>query len=366
LGTAAIRRLFRSVVTPLATPDLPGGFYRGLRLMGIDGTLLSVPDTPANEQAFGRPKGGTSPESQGGFPLVGKVSLVEVGPHVECAFAVRPQAVGEPTMAQRLVKHLTSGMLVLLDAGFFGFPLLRAIADSGAQFLVNTSSTPRLDPCQILSDGSYLTTLHPTAEDRLHHRRGRVVRVLRYTLDDPRRIGHGEVHRLVTTLLNEREHPARTLIALYHERWEHELTYDEQKTHQDPRRATKTTHLRSETPGGVVQELYALSLAHYAVRRAMCDAARQQGIDPDRLSFSGALRILRMRLPECGSSHPRDVANWYQRLLEELAEEQLEPRRNRINPRVLKRARNKFPTKKRIHYRPPPLDRTFAETIVIG
>jgi hypothetical protein len=49
----------------------------------------------------------------------------------------------------------------------------------------------------------------------------------------------------------------------YHERWEEELTYDEQKTPQDPRRATKPAHLRSQTPAGVIQELYALSLAHF-------------------------------------------------------------------------------------------------------
>src|SRR5258707_6379112 len=95
----------------------------------------------------------------------------------------------------------------------------------------------------------------------------RSVRVLKYTLDDPRRAGHGETHRLVTTLLDEQRYPALELIVLYHERWEIELTYDEQKTHQDPRRAEKPTHLRSETPARVIQELHALSLAHYAVRK---------------------------------------------------------------------------------------------------
>jgi hypothetical protein len=147
--------------------------------------------------------------------------------------------------------------------------LLRSIVSTGAQFLVNVPSTPRLDPFRVLSDGSYLARVYATTQDRIHHRGGFVVRVVRYTLDDPQRTGHGEKRRLVTTLLDERQHPARALIALYHERWEHELVYDEQKTHQDPRRATKTTHLRSETPAGVVQELYALSLAHYVVRHAL-------------------------------------------------------------------------------------------------
>lgn len=365
LGTKPLRALFHLIVAPQAPPQTPGAFDHRWRLVGVDGAQYTTPDTPRNEQAFGRPKGGSSSDSQGGFPQVGKVSLIELGTHIEFAFALRSQAAGEPTIASRLVPHLTPDMLVLLDAGFFGFPLLKSIHNQGAQFLVNTSSTPRLDPLRPLSDGSYLTKIHPSPGDRLRDRRGMWVRVLRYRLNDPQRAGYGEVHRLVTTLLDERQYPAAELIALYHERWEHELTYAEQKTHQDPRRVTKTTHLRSETPAGIVQELYALSLAHFTARRAMAHAADKTGLDPDRLSFTGALSIVRVRLGECHSSRSDVVEAWYQRLLAELHEEQLPPRVNRINPRVVKRARCKFPTKKPHHYRPPPLLRTFVETIVI-
>jgi hypothetical protein len=71
------------------------------------------------------------------------------------------------------------------------------------------------------------------------------------------------------------------------------------KTHQSPPRATKPAHLRSETPLGVIQEIYALSIGHYVTRSMMAEAATQSGQDPDRLSFLGSLHILRMRLPEC-------------------------------------------------------------------
>lgn len=365
LGTHALRRLFLLVVIPNCQPEMSGGFYQGYRLMGIDGSLFTTPDTPANERAFGRPKGGSSSKSQGGFPQVGKVSLVELGSHVEYRFVVRSQAAGEPTMALRLVKYLTPEMLMLLDAGFFGYPLLRSVRGQGSQFLVNVSSTPRLEAFQVLSDGSYLTKIYASVPDRVHDRGGFVVRVIRYTLDDSQRPGHGQVRRLVTTLLDEKQHPATELVLLYHKRWEHELTYDEQKTHQDPRRASKTTHLRSETPAGVVQELYALSLGHYVVRKAMFDAACQQNTDPDRLSFSGALRILRARLPECPSAHGAAPKMWYKKLLQEIATEMIEPRRNRINPRVLKRARCKWPTKKTHHRQPPRLRKTFVECVVI-
>ena len=71
------------------------------------------------------------------------------------------------------------------------------------------------------------------------------------------------------------------LIVLYHERWEEELVFDEQKTHQDPRRATKPAQLRSETPEGVIQEVYAVSLAHFVIRSLMFEAAATVGLDPD-------------------------------------------------------------------------------------
>ena len=84
--------------------------------------------------------------------------------------------------------------------------------------------------------------------------------IFKYTFHDENRPGSGEKHRLLTTLLDADEHPAKTLIELYHERWEEELTIDELKTHQCER-----PMLRSQTPAGVVQEIYGLLIAHYLI-----------------------------------------------------------------------------------------------------
>lgn len=364
LGTRAIRDLFQRVVG-LRCRFGDNGFYGRYRLMGIDGSLFTIPDTSTNERVFGRPKGGSSSRSQGGFPQVGKVSLVELGSHIEYRFGVRPYRIGELTAALHLVKDLTPEMLVLLDAGFFGYRLLARIYEQGTQLLIKVSSTPLLKPIEILSDGSFLAKIYPSVSQRRANRGGLTVRVLRYTLDDPQSPGAGKVHRLLTTLLDEKQHPARELILLYHERWEQELVYDEQKTHLDPRRPEKTTHLRSETPAGVVQELHALSLSHYLVRKAMFDAAEGTSMDPDRLSFSGALQIIRTRLPECSSGQATEIKRWYLNVLEEIRSETTEPRRHRINPRVIKRARCKWPTKKPQHYAQPVPTKTFAQCVVI-
>ena len=179
------------------------------------------------------------------------------------------------------------------------------------------------------------------------------MRVIRYTLDDPQRVGHGEVHTLITNLFDEDLYPAEELIMLYHERWEQELVYDEQKTHQDPPRATKPAHLRSETPAGVIQEVYALALGHFVTRALMFEAAATVGLDTDRLSFLGCFQILKCRLPECDSSTPGRFEQWYRGLLWEMQLERTddEVRRNRINPRVVKRKMSKFKKKRPEHRR---------------
>jgi hypothetical protein len=299
LGIAPVRHLFPQVVRPLARPENPGCFYGGFRLMGIDGVVLDVPDSAANAAAFGRPSAG--PRGDGAFPQVRKLSLVELGTHVEIAFVVRPITQGEQGMVGPLLSHLDDEMLLLWDRGFFSYNLWKDISLRRVKILARVKSNLILEPIRDLADGSYLAKIYPTPEDRRMDRDGLVVRVIRYTLDDPQRVGHGEVHTLITTLLDEDLYPADDLIMLYHERWEQELVFDEQKTHHDPRRATKPAQLRSETPAGVIQEIYALSLGHFVIRALMVEAAGTVGLDPDRLSFLGCFQILKCRLPECHS-----------------------------------------------------------------
>ena len=143
--------------------------------------------------------------------------------------------------------------------------------------------------------------------------------------------------------------------------------FDEQKTHHDPRRPTKPAHLRSETPLGVLQEMYALSLGHFTVRAMMAAAAATEQLDPDRLSFTGCLQILRCRLPECTAPTLNDLTAWYEVLLWEMSYERTDDavRRNRSNPRVVRQKMSKFKKKRPEHRGLPPLQKTFVETVVM-
>jgi hypothetical protein len=363
LGVEPVRQLHADVVRPLATPETPGAFYKDLRLMSIDSTLLDVCDSQANAAAFDRASNG---DGEGGFPQVRKASLVEVGTHVEVAFETGGYQDGEQTLARQLFSRIPAGVLLLEDRGFFCYADWKTLDSQGVKLLVRLKKNLIVKPIQSLPDGSSLAKIYPSEYCRKKDRQGIIVRLIEYTLDDPQRVGHGEKHRLLTNLLAPEFAPALELIPGYHERWEQELTYDEQKTHQDPIRAEKPANLRSETPEGVRQELYALSLGHFVVRALMFEAARPLKLDTDRLSFTGCFRVIRCRLPECQQQTPETFAEWYEALMEELQHERIPQRVNRINPRVIKRKVSKWPKKRGRHKSPKPLTKTFVQSIVMA
>jgi hypothetical protein len=356
LGVAPVRWLMEKVVTLLATLKTPGAFYRGMRLMALDGFVADLPDTPDNERIFGRPKNGRAP---GAFPQARILALCEIGTHVLWKVLIKPIRRGEITMAKALLRHLAPDMLLLWDRGFLSYSNVQDVLAGQAKLLARIKKNLVFAKLQVLSDGSYLAKLYPSPKHRRKDRDGIVVRIIEYTFRDKGRPGSGAPHRLLTTLLDAKLDPAKRLIELYHERWEEELAIDELKTHQQQRPV-----LRSQTPAGVVQEIYGLLLAHFVVRKLMCEAAATQNLPPRRISFTGALKILRCRLPEC-PKRVRGRQRWYRKLLAEIAEETLPERRDRINPRVIKCKMSKWP-KKRPEHRPfPQPAKRFGDSIKV-
>jgi len=354
LGVAPLRQLFERCARPMATHQTVGAFYRGWRLMGLDSTVLDLPDTPANDRAFGRPGTGRAP---GAGPQVRLLALCELGTHAICGLNLKPCRRNEQRMAPALLDLLEPGMLLLWDRGFFSYDLVRRVRATGAHLLARVQTGLTLAPLRRLADNSYLAKLYPSAEARRQDRGGLWVRVIEYTHDDPHRPGCGVRHRLITDLLRPADLPAAEAPLVYHERWEEELALDEVKTHLSGREVP----VRSKKPAGVVQEVYGLVLAHYIVRRVMHDAAVTGSADPDRLSFSDSLRVLHCHLPEA----PQRPAAWYGRLLREVRRQELRPRRERWYPRVIKRKMANWGKKRPEHRRPPRPTKSFREAVVI-
>ncbi|MGH2836362.1 MAG: IS4 family transposase [Solirubrobacteraceae bacterium] len=288
LGREPVRRLFEAVAGPIAGPRTAGAFYRGLRLMSLDGTCLDVANTPANEQEFGRPGTGRG-QGVGAFPQLRMVALSETGTHAICAAALGPLSSSENALADELLGGLDQGMLCLADRGFYSFGRFQNARATGAQLLWRVSATLLLPREQQLPDGSYLTRIYKNQPDQRAHRDGQQARVIEYQLDDGARTDPEQRYRLISTILEPEQAPAAELGGLYHERWELENTLDELKVHQRGPRVV----LRSKQPDGVYQEAYGYLCTHYAIRRLMHDAALHGGLDPDRLSFTTSLRAAR-------------------------------------------------------------------------
>ena len=356
LGVAPLRLLAERVIALQGTPPMASAFYRGMRLMSLDSFVVDVPDSSANAQVFGRPGTGRAP---GAFPQARVLSLCETGTHVLWRSLIKPHRRSEMVMAHALLRYLAPDMLLLWDRGFLSYATVAQVRQQKAHLLARIKKNLVFVPLRHLRDGSYLAKLYPSWHHRQRDEGGLIVRIIDYTFADPGRPGSGQKHRLLTTLLDADRHPAQRLIVLYHERWEEELAIDELKTHQRQRPV-----LRSETPAGVVQEIYGLLLGHFVVRKLMVEAAQQADVSPRQLSFVATLKILRCRLPECPQTE-RGLQRWYQNLLAEVAEEVLEPRRDRINPRVIKRKMSNWQKKRPQHRQYPQPTKTFRQSLVI-
>lgn len=357
LGVSTMEALFKQVARPLATTETPGAFLFGRRLMALDGTTITLADTAENEAVFGRHKSG---RGRTAFPQVRCVFMAEAGTHAVIDAGFWLVDTSERVGASRLLRALRPGMLVMWDRGLHSFDMIQSAVDRGADVLTRLPAHVKPEVIRSLPDGSYLVRLRPSD----YHRRKRgehlLLRLIEYTITDERRPGHGEVHRLLTTLLDHEAAPAKELACSYHERWEVELTIDEIKTHE-----LFGHRLRSQKPVGVLQELYGLLLAHYAVRSLMHEAALAADLDPDRLSFVHALRVIGDAMAEFEMVAAAELPQLYERLLSDLADVRLPERRLRSNPRVVKRKMSNFKLKRRKHEHWPQPTKPFADVVAL-
>lgn len=297
LGAGPLRLLWERSARPLARPGDRGCFYRKLRLVAIDGTSLDVADTAANLAHFGKPhSGGASPAA---FPQLSLVGLAEVGTHTLFAAATGPCATSELTLAEAILPSLEKGMLCLADRFFPSFDLWKKASATGAHLAWRVRDDRLLPRERELADGSFLSTIYASQKDRAAKRDGIRVRVVEYTVESGKKTGR---FRLMTTLLSPDEAPAAELAALYPERWEIEGLFDELKTHL----RGGSVVLRSKTPELVEQEVYGLLLAHRAVRELMHRAACEAGEDPDRISFTHTVNIVRRKLAAAPALSPSE------------------------------------------------------------
>ena len=295
LGDEAVRRLHDEIVRPIATPSTQGAWFKHWRLVSLDGSTLDVADEPSLEAAFGRPGAG---HGESAYPQIRFVSLVENGTHVLFGTKMEGCATSEIALTKKVLPALRPGMLCLADRNFFGFEMWSLARAHGADLLWRVKTNARLPCDESLPDGSYLSQIYPSEKDRRHKTNGVEVRVVNYALEG---VADAEpLYRMVTTVLDPTMASAEELAALYHERWEIETALAELKTRVRGARIV----LRSKTEELVRQEFFGMMMLHFAVRGLMHEAALKADVDPDRLSFLHAIRVVRRKLPLCGDFPP--------------------------------------------------------------
>jgi hypothetical protein len=345
LGAAPFELLFARLAGPLAGPATPGAYAFGRLLAALDGTTVDVACTPANIAAWGPPPSGR--RGPGGFPQARLVTLAGCGTRGLAAAAFGPRK-GKGTSEQHLARQIAaggrirSGMLVLADRNFCGWPVISALTAAGADVLIRGKSGQSLPVLKVLPDGSYLSVLADPAASRRRHARnaarrrrgsslppdtvtteGITVRVIEAVITVTGAGGPPRTARcrLITTLLDPALAPALEIAACYAQRWEAETGYRELKVSlRGPGQI-----LRSRDPDGTEQEIWALLCAAQLTHAARARAAATAGIDPDQVSFTVTLRAIRRAVT---ATRRRPAAT-------EILSRLLPPRRPRHCPRAI-------------------------------
>lgn len=276
------------------------------------------------------------------------MTLTEVGTHANIDAGIYPLSIDERQGARRLLRSVAAGMLIYMDRGFYSAEMVLQLLAQGAQVVVRLPANVKPKRLKRLSDGSWLvevrrwgTTTHSPQETLR-------LRLLRYRFREAGPRGKRRECRLVTTLLDPIACPQLELAVSYHERWDIEETYDEMEVHL----LGGSAPLRSQTVVGVLQEIYGLLIAHYAIRAFMHEAAVQAALDPDQLSFTATVHLLREAIADFQLADPAWHEALFARLFREIAKQRVQQRLPRSNPRVVRRKMSNFPLKR-------PKDRSY-------
>jgi hypothetical protein len=306
LGEAPMRALFERVAVPVARAGTPGAWLHGWRLTALEGVMIDMPDTAANLAVFGKAVGGTRRP----YPQTRTVALSECGTHAVLAAEIGTIYQGERDLARELRDRVEPDMLVVADRGFYSYEMWREYLATGAALLWRAWATITLEPLEVLSDGSFLAEVSNKSS---RSSRTRIplaavggdlslathipVRVIEYQVAEG---DDAETFRLITSILDPAAAHAAELAAAYHQRWEIETAF-----HEIEIGLLAKNGLRSKTPELVRQELWGLLIAHYAIRAFMVEAADTADIDPDRLSFTRTLHIVRRQVTQPPAFSPR-------------------------------------------------------------
>jgi hypothetical protein len=315
--------------------------WRGLALYGVDGTTLRVPDSEENRAHFG--SAGDGPRGQSAYPQLRLAALLALRSHLIAAASFGPYFVGEGTYARALWSQLPDQSLCIVDRNFFAADVLIPLAreDTSRHWLIRAKKNLKWIVRERLGTHDFLVEMKVSPQARrkdpsLPERW--VVRALRYQYRG------FQPQWLLTSLLDGVAYPAPEIAALYHERWEIELGYDEIKTEMLDREEA----IRSQSPQRIGQEVWGILLAFNLIRLEMERIAEEAGVEPTRISFITALHLICDEWIWSASASPGAIPRHLRNLRAKIKRFILPQRRSeRRYPRAVKIKMSSYPRKRR-------------------
>lgn len=329
LGDEPLRWLFERTATAWAHQSARSHAWRGLAMYGVDGTTLRIPDSEENRAHFGGQN--SRWDSTSGYPLARLVTVMALRSHILAGARFGAHATSETILAEQMWPLIPDNSLAIVDRGFFSARILIGLERGGVNrhWLTRARSDIASTRIERFAAGDELVELTVSREARKKDPsmpdtwRMRAIRYQRRGF---------KPQLLLTSMLDPKRFPASEIVALYHERWEIELGYNEVKRVMLAREETT----RSRSPQGVAQELWALALAYNLVRFEVERVAVEAGVPPVRVSFIAALRFIEAAFRMWGVE---SAGRWPERLRllrDDISHYLLPERRQRGYPRAVK------------------------------
>jgi hypothetical protein len=314
--------------------------WRGLAVYGVDGSSTRVPDSDKNAEHFGY-----SASARGGsaYPLVRFVGLMALRSHMLVSVAFGPYATSEVAYAKELWPALPDDSLAIVDKGFFSAALLILLVNAGKNrhWLIRAKKNLSWRVVERLGANDDLVEMQVSDQARKQDAtlpRTWTMRLIRYQRKGFR------PQALLTSMVDTKQFPVDDIVDLYHERWEIELGWDEIKTEMLDREEA----IRSKSPQSVYQELWGLFLAYNLIRLEMARAADEAKLEPTRISFVGAMRLIVDEWMWCAIASPGAIPRHLRELRVALVGLVLPLRRpERRYPRAVKIKMSNYPRKRR-------------------
>jgi hypothetical protein len=338
LPESVCARLAKEVGQQLHAQARDSTILNGRPVKLVDGTTVSMPDTPANQAEYPQLKA----QKPGlGFPLARLVGLLSLASGAVLDVALAPYAgknTGEPTLFRQLWRSLFVGDVVVGDRYFASYWDLALLAACGGdsvyrQHQLRLTQDQRV---QRLGDGDYLLKLpkppRPEWMDAASYARVPTeIRVREVTLRIRVRGFRARELTLVTTLCDATRVTLDELGRVYRTRWQAELDL----------RTIKVTMqmevLRCKTPAMVRKEIWMHLLAYNLIRTMMAEAAARHSLRSREVSFKGAWQTLSAYRPLVEQASPSFLADLYAQVLDAIASHRVGDRPDRYEPRAIKR-----------------------------